>query len=53
MWKLMDNMYAIVIMIELNCLERLCAGFKFGKYPSYRGDSAEIFINTHNLVIFF
>ena len=48
---MMDDMYVVVIVIELYCLGCLFAGFKFGNYPSYRGDSAEISLETHNLGI--
>ena len=45
----MNDMYAVVIMIELNCLGCLIAGLNFWNYPNYRGNSAEISLKTYNL----
>ena len=47
-----DDMYAIVIVIELYCLGCLFAGFNFGNYSNYRGNSAQISLKIYNLGFF-
>ena len=42
-------MLIVIVVNEINCLDCLVAGLKFGNYPNYRGDSAKILLKPYNL----